>query len=123
VIDTRLLWGVVAAVLVAGRMVLRLRRLQQRSNVTVVAKLQHPTIKVFVKTSGAIVLNGNQIETSAFGPILAHVKVEEGRVYYAREAGQSEPTQAQYAVFDQIAAVGVPIGLFTNETFSTPVAE
>lgn len=78
----------------------------------------HRIDKVFVGTRGAIVLNGKFVRAEALRRELVTLKSAGGSLWYAREEPAADPTDAQMAVFAMIVSTGVPIGLFTDGTFS-----
>jgi hypothetical protein len=77
--------------------------------------------KVFMNSAGAVTLNGKQIQASALKGALAKLSPKPTVVCYSRENPAGEPHPAMQTVLDAIISMNLPVGLFTDGTFSTPV--
>ncbi len=66
-------------------------------------------LHVYVDTTGAVELEERAMSLDSVKMLLAAQKASGKVVYYTRERPGSAPTPAQWVVFAQIRAVGLPI--------------
>jgi hypothetical protein len=77
--------------------------------------------RVFLTTQGVVTLNGQKIDASKLQGALKALKPRPTIICYSRENGTGEPHPSMKTVLDAIMSTKLPIGLFTDSTFKTPV--
>jgi hypothetical protein len=77
--------------------------------------------KIFLSADGIVTLNGRKVDAAQLKNALLSLSPKPTMVCYSREAPQGEPPPAMPAVLDAIMAMRLPIGLFTDGTFTVPV--
>jgi len=77
--------------------------------------------KVFLSELGVVTLNGRQVEASKLKVALLSLSPKPTVVCYSREIPKGEPHSSMPLVLDAIMALGLPIGLYTDSTFTVPV--
>jgi hypothetical protein len=77
--------------------------------------------KVFMNSAGVVTLNGKQIQASALKDALAKLSPKPTVICYSRENPAAEPHPSMQTVLDAIISMQLPVGLFTDGTFTTPV--
>ncbi len=77
--------------------------------------------KVFMNSAGVVTLNGKQIQASALKDALAKISPKPTVICYSRENPTGEPHPSMQTVMEAIISMNLPVGLFTDATFSTPV--
>jgi hypothetical protein len=77
--------------------------------------------RLFLTAQGHVTLNGRAVEVSALKDALLTLSPTPTVICYSRENPAAQPHPAAQAVLEAMMATQLPIGLFTDETFQTPV--
>lgn len=77
--------------------------------------------RIFLAANGTVMLNGRKVEPGKLSEALGNLKPKATVVCYSRENPGGEPPPEMSVVMDAIMAARLPVGLFTDSTFSTPV--
>jgi hypothetical protein len=77
--------------------------------------------RVFLKASGEVLLNGKLLTASQLKDALSTLSPRPTIICYSRDSAQGEPPASMGIVLDSIMALRLPVGLFTDATFATPV--
>ena len=77
--------------------------------------------RVFLSERGVVTLNGRQVEASQLKAALLSLSPKPTVVCYSRGAPAGEPHPSMPVVLEAIMSLRLPIGLFTDSTFTTPV--
>ncbi len=75
-------------------------------------------VKVFLSANGTVALNGKVVEVSRLKSMLGDLVPKPTVVCYSREAPDAEPPSTMKPVLDAIISLQVPIGLYTDSTFT-----
>lgn len=86
---------------------------------------QAPHIAVLMTKDATLVLDGKTATLDQVKSAIGAMQKSGGKFWYAREGGDREPTPAQDALIQQmfgyVAQARLPVRLFTDATFTTPV--
>ena len=77
--------------------------------------------KVFLTADGRVTLNGRKVEAAHLAAELKALAPKPTVICYSRESPQGDPPPAMTVVLEAIMSVGLPVGLFSDATFQTPV--
>jgi hypothetical protein len=77
--------------------------------------------KVLLKASGDVVLNGQSMPAARLKAALSALTPKPTVICYSRDNPTGKPPATMSVVFDAIMALKLPIGMFTDATFTTPV--
>ena len=77
--------------------------------------------KVFLTVDGQVTLNGRKVQVSHLAAELQALTPKPSVICYSRENPQGESPATMRTVLDAIMSLRLPVGLFTDATFQTPV--
>ena len=77
--------------------------------------------KVYLAADGNVTLNGRKVEAAHLAAELQALNPKPTVVCYSRANPQREPPPTMTVVLEAIMSVRLPVGLFTDATFQTPV--
>jgi hypothetical protein len=77
--------------------------------------------RVYLAENGVVTLNGRKVEAARLQDALKALSPRPTVVCYSRENPDSEPHQSMSIVLDAIISMNLPVGLFTDSTFTTPL--
>ena len=77
--------------------------------------------RVFLTADGRVTLNGRKVESSHLAAELQALTPKPTVICYSRENPQGEPHPAMTVVLQAIMSARLPVGLFSDATFQTPV--
>ena len=77
--------------------------------------------RVFFTVQGDVVLNGERMDAPKLKDALLALSPTPTVICYSRENPSDEPHPAVDLVMEAMMATQLPIGLFTDSTFQTPV--
>ena len=80
-----------------------------------------PNAKIWVSKTGAIEVNGSQVEVESVGPMLAELAQRKGEVFYGREAAEEDPHPNGLKVLQMVITSGLPVRMSTKRDFSDAV--
>jgi hypothetical protein len=77
--------------------------------------------RVYLNANGSVTLNGQTMEAAKLKDALQRLAPKPTVVCYSRANGTGDPPASVEVVLEAIMATRLPIGLFTDATFVTPV--
>jgi hypothetical protein len=77
--------------------------------------------RIFLTAGGKVTLNGHLVEPPELAAELQALNPKPTVICYSREKPQTGPPPAMRTVMDAIMSMHLPVGLFTDSTFQTPV--
>jgi hypothetical protein len=77
--------------------------------------------RIFLSAQGDVTLNDRRVEASQLKDALLALSPAPTVLCYSRENPTGEPHPPVQTVLDAMMAAQLPIGLFTDATFQTPV--
>jgi hypothetical protein len=78
-------------------------------------------VKIYLHQDGRVTLNGSTIDAANLSAALAKLQPRPTVVCYSRDNPEGEPPPQMQQVLEAIMALRLPIGIFTDRTFKTPV--
>jgi hypothetical protein len=78
-------------------------------------------VRIYLHRDGSVTVNGVPVEAGKVREVVTHLVPKPTVVCYARDDPQKEPPPQAQAVVEAIIALRLPVGFFTDATFSTPV--
>ncbi len=78
-------------------------------------------LKVYVDRKGEITSNGNIVSLEELDKQLKELKENNGAVHYSRTNVTNDPPEECMKVFQLVVEYELPIKLYTDKTFKTPV--
>lgn len=79
-------------------------------------------VRIYLDRHGTVTVNGGAVALEKLASVLAAIQPRPTVVCYSREDAQQEPPAQYQAVIEAIMALRLPVGLFTDNTFKTPVS-
>jgi len=80
-----------------------------------------PSAKIWIFKTGAVEVNGSQVEVESVGPMLADLAQRKGEVFYGRDAAEEDPHPNGMKVLQMVIASGLPVRMSTKRDFSDAV--
>jgi hypothetical protein len=77
--------------------------------------------RVFLSSTGEVTLNGRPVAATELKNELLALAPAPTVICYSREDAAGEPHPSVQTVLEALMATRLPIGLFTDATFKTPV--
>jgi hypothetical protein len=74
--------------------------------------------RVFLAANGTVTLNGKVVDVSRLKSTLGDITPKPTVICYSRETPDAEPPPTMKPVLDAIISLQVPIGLYTDSTFT-----
>jgi hypothetical protein len=80
-----------------------------------------PSLKIWISKTGAVEINGKEVDMDAVGPMLAELAPRKGEVFYGRDAPEEDPHPNGMKVLQMVMATGLPVRMSTKRDFSDAV--
>ena len=77
-------------------------------------------VRVFLKSSGSLILNGRSIEASRLSSELSAIRPRPTLICYSREKPWDKPPATVELVLGALMALNLPFRFYTDATFSSP---
>ena len=78
-------------------------------------------VRIYLDGHGNVTVNGKAVRLKNLGAELAALQPRPSVVCYSRDNPQQEPPAQYEVVMKAIMAMRLPVGLFTDDTFKTPI--
>jgi hypothetical protein len=78
-------------------------------------------VRIYLDKHGKVTVNGKAVSLESLGGTLAAIQPRPTVICYARDAPQLEPPAQASVVMTTMISLRLPIGIFTDNTFKTPV--
>jgi hypothetical protein len=78
-------------------------------------------VRIYLDRHGKVTVNGKAVSVESLGGTLAAIQPRPTVICYSRDAPQLEPPAQASVVMAAMIALRLPIGIFTDNTFKTPV--
>jgi hypothetical protein len=78
-------------------------------------------VRIYLDRHGKVTVNGKAVSVESLGGTLAAIQPRPTVICYARDAPQLEPPAQASVVMATMISLRLPIGIFTDNTFKTPV--
>ena len=78
-------------------------------------------VRIYLDRHGKVTVNGKAVSLESLGGTLAAIQPRPTVICYSRDAPQLKPPAQASVVMAAMIALRLPIGIFTDNTFKTPV--
>ena len=81
-----------------------------------------PSAKIWISKTGAVEIDGSQVEVESVGPMLTELAQRKGVVFYGRDAAEEDPHPNGMKVLQMVIASGLPLRMSTRRDFSDAIS-